>query len=113
MSKELQEKGVSNNSFYRGISNVLDAVPGFKDSALRAKIHEKYHRYVGDKKMKAGNKEGAEAEYKRADEQRQKALERSPSLDSDYDDGSDYYDDDYDDGDDYDDDYDLKQNKIK
>ena len=76
---ENQEKGVSNNQFYRGISNGLDAIPGFKDSATRAKIHENYHRHVGDQKMKAGNREGAEAEYRRAEQQRQKANSGSDS----------------------------------
>ena len=74
---ELNEKAVSNNSFFRGISNILDAIPGFKDSSLRANIHGKYHDYVANKKEKHGNKEGAEAERRRAREQYDKARKKS------------------------------------
>lgn len=47
---ELDEKGVSNNSFFRGISNALDCIPGFKDSSLRANIHGMYHDHVANQK---------------------------------------------------------------
>ena len=76
--KEVHEKGVSNNSTYRTVSNALDKIPGFKDSATRAKIHEIYHNHVGDKKKAAGNMEGARAEYNRAKEQRERAHNKSP-----------------------------------
>ena len=66
---ELDEKGVSNNSFYRGISNILDKIPGFKDSSIRAYIHGLYHDHVANQKEKHGNYEGAAAERKRAQEQ--------------------------------------------
>lgn len=78
MGNEAQEKGVSNNGFFRKISNGLDAIPGFKDSATRAWVHGKYHDHVGNQKEKAGNKEGAEAERKRAQEQYQRARAKSP-----------------------------------
>ena len=62
----VNEKGVSNNKIYRGISDGLDKIPGFKDSALRADIHAVYHDHVANKKEKAGNHEGAAAERNRA-----------------------------------------------
>ena len=52
---ELDEKGVSNNSFYRGISNILDKIPGYKDSSIRAYIHGLYHEHVANQKEKNGN----------------------------------------------------------
>ena len=70
---EFDEKGVSNNRFFRGISDILDSIPGFKDSSLRANIHGIYHDFVGNQKEKRGNHEGAEAERKRAQEQYEKA----------------------------------------
>ena len=70
---ELDEKGVSNNPFFRGISNILDGIPGFKDSKIRANIHGMYHQTVGYLKEKHGNLEGAEAERKRAQVQYEKA----------------------------------------
>ena len=70
---ELDEKGVSNNQFFRAISNVLDSIPGFKDSSLRANIHGVYHDIVAEQKEKHGNPEGAAAERKRAQEQYEKA----------------------------------------
>ena len=39
---EWQEKGVSNNGFFRAISNTLDCIPFFKDSSVRAGIHGHY-----------------------------------------------------------------------
>ena len=66
---ELDEKGVSNNSFYRGISNILDKIPGFKDSSIRAYIHGLYHDHVANQKEKHGNYEVAATERKRAQEQ--------------------------------------------
>ena len=69
---ELQEKEVSNNGFFRGISNVLDCIPGFLDSPIRAKIHGDYHTLVGCLKFCAGNGEGAAAEMRRAGEQYEK-----------------------------------------
>ena len=74
---ELDEKGVSNNKGFRAISNALDKIPGFKDSSLRANIHGMYHDYVANKKEKHGNKEGAEAERRRAREQYDKARKKS------------------------------------
>ena len=71
--KELNEKGVSNNKRFRAISDALDRLPGFKDSAFRANIHGIYHDMVGYQKEKHGNKEGAEAERKRAQQQYDKA----------------------------------------
>ena len=70
---EFDEKGVSNNKFFRGISDFLDSIPGFKESSLRANIHGIYHDYVGNQKEKRGNLEGAAAERKRAQEQYEKA----------------------------------------
>ncbi len=74
---EYDEKGVSNNKFFRGISNALDKIPGFKDSSLRANIHGKYHEHVANQKEKRGNHEGAEAERRRAKEQYDKARKSS------------------------------------
>ena len=70
---EFEEKGVSNNRFFRLISNILDSIPFFKDSSLRANIHGIYHDYVAIQKEIRGNYEGAEAERKRAQEQYNKA----------------------------------------
>ncbi len=76
---EDQEKGVSNNKFFRGISNFLDdVIPGFKDSSVRAEIHGIYHQMVAQKKYKAGNIEGAEAEMRRAEEQFERARNGLP-----------------------------------
>ena len=77
---ELQEKGVSNNGFFRGISNGLDSIPGFKDSPQRAMIHGDYHTIVGVLKFIVGNGEGAKAEFDRANEQYEKARLGLPGL---------------------------------
>jgi len=77
---ELNEKGVSNNGFFRKISNGLDKIPGFKDSRTRDVIHGIYHDIVANKKEKIGNHEGAEAERRRAQEQYDKARKRSPRI---------------------------------
>lgn len=78
---ELNEKGVSNNRFFRKISNGLDKIiPGFKDSRTRAVMHGIYHDIVANKKEKIGNHEGAEAERRRAQEQYDKARKRSPRI---------------------------------
>ena len=74
---EFDEKGVSNNGFFRAISNGLDKIPFFKDSSLRANIHGMYHDYVADQKEKRGNHEGAAAERRRAQEQYSKARKSS------------------------------------
>ncbi len=76
---EFDEKGVSNNPIYRLISNGLDAIPCFKNSSLRAKIHGAYHGYVFIRKAMRGNFEGAAAERRRAREQFNKIRERSRS----------------------------------
>eukprot|EP00347_Sterkiella_histriomuscorum_P010715 403375200 len=73
-----RESGVSNNGFFRGVSNTLDAVPAFKDSGTRAYIHGKYHDRVADQKEAAGNHAGAAAERNRAQQQYQRAAEKSP-----------------------------------
>ena len=70
---ELQEKGVSNNGFFRGISNCLDSIPGFLESPQRAMLHGDYHTLVGCMKFIVGNGEGAKAEFNRANEQYKKA----------------------------------------
>ena len=77
---ELQERGVSNNPFFRGISNMLDSIPGFKDSRLRAGIHGDYHTTVGIIKFFAGNKEGANAEFNRARTQYERARLGLPGV---------------------------------
>ena len=76
MMRELNEKGVSNNKGFRAISDALDRIPGFKDSGFRANIHGIYHDMVGYQKEKHGNKEGAEAERKRAQQQYDKARQK-------------------------------------
>ena len=70
---ELDEKNVSNNPFFRWISDRLDSLPGFKDSSFRAYIHGVYHEQVAYLKENHGNHEGADAERKRAQEQFNKA----------------------------------------
>ena len=70
---ELQERGVSNNGFFRTISNGFDSIPGFKDSSIRANLHGHYHCAVGILKSLVGNGEGAKAEFNRAGEQYRKA----------------------------------------
>lgn len=77
---EWQEKGVSNNGFFRAISNTLDCIPFFKDSSIRAEIHGHYHTIVGIGKFLAGNGEGAAAELGRAGQQYTKAILRSPGI---------------------------------
>lgn len=75
---ETQEKGVSNNAGWRGVSDALDRIPNFKESATRAEIHAVYHDWKGDQKEKAGNHEGAAAERARAQEQRDRSASKSP-----------------------------------
>ena len=70
---EFDEKGVSNNRFFRGISDMLDSFPGFKGSRIRAQIHGLYHDYVATRKEKRGNPEGAKAERRRAQQQYERA----------------------------------------
>ena len=82
---ECDEIGVSNNSFFRGKSNALDCIPGFKDSSLWANIHGWYHDKVADEKEKSGNYEGATAERKRDQEQYYKANQGGRNSDSDSD----------------------------
>ena len=58
---ELQEKGVSNNSKMRSVSDKVDSVAGweggYKDSSsVRGAIHGVYHTGVGAAKYVAGNK---------------------------------------------------------
>ena len=48
---ELQEKGVSNNGFFRKISDGLDSIPGFKDSPIRANLHGYYHCAVDPRNL--------------------------------------------------------------
>lgn len=73
MSKksEMQEKGVSNNSYWRDKSDRLDEAMGWtggykEDSAVRGTIHGVYHSAVGVIKHCSGNTEGAQAEFDRA-----------------------------------------------
>ena len=66
INKELQEKGVSNNQMFMNLSNLLDSIPGFKDSNLRNNIHGLYHSWIGNLKENNGNLEGAKAERERA-----------------------------------------------
>lgn len=62
---ESHETGVSNNKTNRAISDALDAIPGFKNSKLRAQIHDNYHEKRAKEKEKEGNYEGAAAERSR------------------------------------------------
>ena len=71
---ELQEKGVSNNKILRGFSNFLDkhiwnTEEKKAKSRVRGAIHGFHHSCVGIAKAMVGNEEGANAEYKRAEEQ--------------------------------------------
>merc|ERR1712048_888258 len=83
---EITEKGVSNNSKDREWSDMLDWAMGWEGdykerSHLREFIHIRYHKFMGDKKSKAGNKEGAIAEWTRIGEIQencQKARKASP-----------------------------------
>jgi hypothetical protein len=73
--EELQEKGVSNNKTLRVFSDLLDIMMDWttdekkEKSRLRGFIHGVHHNRVGKAKERAGNTEGANAEYKRAEEQ--------------------------------------------
>ena len=64
------EKGVSNHSGHRSISDKLDATvwnDGYKDTSVtRAAVHGTYHGAVGAYKIAQGNSEGAAAEFSRA-----------------------------------------------
>ena len=74
---ELQEKHVSNNSFFRRVSDFADAA-GLKDHPrIRGAVHGVYHDGVGLAKRVCGNKEGSDAERRRAQQQYHNA--RSPS----------------------------------
>ncbi|CAJ1357301.1 unnamed protein product [Effrenium voratum] len=72
-SSVVQERGVSNHSGHRSISNALDATVwsgGYQStSGSRALCHGVYHQIVADKKLNAGNREGYEAEMQRARQQ--------------------------------------------
>ena len=61
---ELDEKHVSNNPFFRWISDRLDEIPGFKDSSVRAHIHGMYHEQMSKMKEKHGNHEGLKQKEK-------------------------------------------------
>ena len=78
MSGLINNHGVSNNSTHRGISDKLDD-KYFKDHPKqRAVVHGLYHGAVGVAKKICGNKEGAQAEHKRASEQFKNARKPSP-----------------------------------
>ena len=69
----MNEKGVSNNSFWRDKSDRLDKYMGWEgdrkyESGARGFIHGVYHEAVGIGKLACGNWEGCKAEYRRAGE---------------------------------------------
>lgn len=78
----MEEKGVSNNSFWRNISNKLDDKVGWdtEKSGARGIVHGVYHDFVGTLKYLSNNPEGAKAEFNRANQQfeRGKNLGNSP-----------------------------------
>ncbi len=82
----MDEKGVSNNKFFRGLSDKLDNKMGWEGdrktgSGARGIIHGAYHYGVGVGKYCTGNTEGGKAEFNRGNEQfsRGKNLGNSPS----------------------------------
>ena len=66
----LNEKGVSNISSHRSVSNALDKHYFDNHPKQRAYVHEQYHNGMGYAKSFVGNKEGAQSEFARAAEQR-------------------------------------------
>ena len=65
----LNEKGVSNDPYFRNISNNFDNIPGFKNSRARARLHGDYHMGVGILKLCCFNFQGAFSEFNRAGQQ--------------------------------------------
>jgi len=70
----MNEKGVSNNRYWRAKSDALDKYMGWEDdrkdqSVFRGFIHGVYHCAVGIGKAVCGNFTGSRAEFKRAGEQ--------------------------------------------
>lgn len=70
----MDEKGVSNNSYWRSQSDKLDSAMGWEgdrkyQSGARGFIHGVYHAGVGLGKYACGNTEGGNAEMSRAGEQ--------------------------------------------
>lgn len=70
----MNEKGVSNNSYWRGKSDQLDKSMGWEgdrkyQSGARGFIHGTYHAAVGVAKYAGLNFEGGNAEMRRAGEQ--------------------------------------------
>eukprot|EP00928_Gymnodinium_smaydae_P093195 TRINITY_DN77236_c0_g1_i1.p3 TRINITY_DN77236_c0_g1~~TRINITY_DN77236_c0_g1_i1.p3 ORF type:complete len:102 (-),score=24.80 TRINITY_DN77236_c0_g1_i1:24-329(-) len=72
-SSVAHETGVSNHAGHRSISDVADKTiwrGGYNStSGSRAMVHGLYHAHVGEQKAKAGNEEGAKAEFARARQQ--------------------------------------------
>ena len=73
-TKSLREESVSNNPFFRSISDKIDDYFGWKGNAkntskVRRYVHGSYHLLVGIIKFIILNKKGAKAEYKRAKDQ--------------------------------------------
>ena len=84
----LDETHVSNNKFFRAISDVLDKYyfkPGdpYGHPAERAAIHGFFHDCYGLAKELYGNEIGAEAEYRRAREQYTMMLKGTPDISED------------------------------
>ena len=84
----LDETHVSNNKFFRAISDVLDKYyykPGDPNGhpAERAAIHGFFHDCYGLAKELYGNPVGAEAEYERARQQYTTMLKGSPDPSED------------------------------
>lgn len=67
----MNEKTLSNNPFFRKISDKLDNQFGWvgedqEKSRIRGALHCLYHLVVGTGKMMYKNKEGAQCEFERA-----------------------------------------------
>ena len=82
LSSEWDDKGVSNNKFFRFLSDLWDAYlgPDFDKFAPRNIVHTFYHFLIGVVKYFHKNFEGALAEWKRANEQYQKFLNNVKPL---------------------------------
>ena len=66
----LNKKGVSNDPFFRNISNSFDNnIPGYINSRARARIHGDYHMLIGFAKLAIFNFKGAFSEFNRAGQQ--------------------------------------------
>lgn len=82
----MKEKGLSNDPFFRRISDYLDDKMDWKNekqeqSGTRGLLHGMYHTMIGTLKYLANNSEGSSTEYSRAKIQFRR-MKRSSSNES-------------------------------